>query len=165
MKMNDKKMKLKLFSFFLVLLSWGTAVAQETIIEALEKPLMNEGFVEIKSSPLITALLGKPISKTTEESGNYDIIKVNGYRIQVFMGNDPKKSRAEAFEKQNLIHSSFPDVETYVDYDAPNWKTLAGDFVMQEEASLFKEALQKEFPQFGKEMYVVTDKINIRVEK
>ncbi|MDR2087161.1 MAG: hypothetical protein LBP72_08300 [Dysgonamonadaceae bacterium] len=158
-------MQLKLFFIFLVLSAWGTIRAQETIIEALETPSTNEGIIEIKSNPSITALLGKPSLKITSESGNYDIIKVNGYRIQIFMGNDPKKSRAEAFDKQNLIRSVFPDIETYVDYDAPNWKTLAGDFVMQEEASLFKEILQREFPQFGKEMYVVANKVNIPVEK
>ncbi|MDR2057678.1 MAG: hypothetical protein LBP83_05245 [Dysgonamonadaceae bacterium] len=159
-------MQRKLFFFFLVFcLSNITLKAQNTIINALESPVVGEGIIKIQSDPSITALLGKPNSKITAESGNYDIIKVNGFRIQVFMGNDPKNSRAEAFDKQNLIRSIFSDMETYVTYDAPNWKTLVGDFVTREEASLFKETLQKEFPQFGKEMYVVMDKINIRVEK
>jgi hypothetical protein len=157
-------MTLKLFSFFLVLSGLTPIWAQKTIIEALETPIVNEGIIIIKSDPSIIALLGKPNSKMTE-SESYTAVKMNGFRIQVFMGNDPKKSRAEALEKQSHIRSAFPDMETYVDYDAPNWKTLAGDFMTQEEASLFKETLQKEFPQFGKEMYVVAGQINIYVEK
>jgi hypothetical protein len=42
---------------------------------------------------------------------------------------------------------------------------LVGDFITREEATFFKEILQKEFPQFGKEMYIVTDRINMSVEK
>jgi hypothetical protein len=143
----------------------ATIGAQETIIEALETPLMNEGLIEIDCDPAIAALLGKPSSRVKSDSDNYDVIKTNGFRILVFMGNDPKKSRVEAFDKQSLIRSIFPDMGTYVTYNAPNWRTLVGDFMTQEEASLFKETLLKEFPQLGKEMYVVTDKINIPVEK
>jgi hypothetical protein len=158
-------MSLKLFSFLLVLSSLAPVRAQETIIDALESPSTNEGIIEIKSEPSITNLLGRPDSKITAESENYTVVKINGFRIQVFMGNDPKKSRAEAFDKQNLIRSAFPDMETYINYDTPNWKVLAGDFLTQEEAGFFKETLQKEFPQFGKEMYVVMDKINLRIEE
>jgi hypothetical protein len=158
-------MRFRLFSFFLILSGLTSAWAQETIIEALEIPLMGEGIIVIKSELAITNLLGRPNSKITTESEGYTAVKMNGFRILVFMGNDPKKSRSEAVDKQNSIRSVFPDMETYINYDAPNWKTLAGDFMTQEEASLFKEILQKEFPQFGKEMYVVADKINVYVEK
>jgi hypothetical protein len=158
-------MALKLFSFFLVLSGLTPIWAQKTIIEALEIPLMNEGVIDIKSDSLITALIGKPNSKIPKESGNYDIIRLNGFRLQVFMGNDPKKSKAEALDRQNQIKTTLENTEAYVFYDSPNWRVLVGDFMTREEATFFKEILRKEFPQFGKEMYIVADKINMPVEK
>jgi hypothetical protein len=159
------KLKLFLFSFVFVSSSFNLTWAQETIIEALETLVANEGSIEIDSDPAITALLGKPNAKMKSDSGNYDIIKVNGFRILVFIGNNPKKSKTEAFDRQNQIKTAFSDTETYITYDSPNWRVLVGDFITREEATFFKEMLQKEFPNFGKEMYIVADKINMPVEK
>jgi hypothetical protein len=138
---------------------------QETIINTLELSDDGAGRIVVKSDPAITALIGKPSSKVKSDSDNYDIVKANGFRVLVFLGNDPKKSRSEAFARQNLIKTTFIDMATYIDYDAPNWKVLAGDFVTREDATLFKEKLQKEFPQFGKEIYIINDKINLFIEK
>jgi hypothetical protein len=159
------KLKLFLFSFFLCGLTPNLIRAQETIVDALEIFVANEGQIEIDSDSAITALLGKPSSKIKSDSSNYEVVKINGYRILVFMGNDPKRSKAEAFNRQNQIQIAFPDTETYITYDSPNWRVLVGDFVTREDATSFKEILQKEFPQFGKEMYIIADKINMSIEK
>jgi hypothetical protein len=160
-------MKLKIFLFFLLLASSAGSLiqAQETIVDALKTPFMNEGLVEIDVDPAITALFGKPGFNTKTDSANYDMIKVNGFRILAFMGNDQKKSRTEAFGRQSQIKAVFSDMETYISYDAPNWRVLIGDFVTREEATFFQETLQKEFPQFGKEMYIITDKVNVPIAK
>jgi hypothetical protein len=139
--------------------------AQETIVDTLESQVANEGVIEIESDPAITALLGKPGNKAKTVSENQDRVKIPGFRIQIFMGNNRSRSRTDASNKQDQIKSIFPDVETYITYESPNWRLLAGDFITREEALLFKETLQREFPQLGKEMYIVTDQINVPVEK
>jgi hypothetical protein len=159
------KLQLVIFSLFICLQSFSSLQAQETIVDALKTSTGNEGAIDIESEPEITALLGKPSNKVNAGTEKYDIIKTSGFRVQVYMGNDQKRSRTEASDKQTLIKATFYDVNTYLTYDAPNWKLLAGDFVTREEAVLFKEVLQKEFPQLGKEMYIVTDRINVPVEK
>jgi hypothetical protein len=158
-------MKFFILTFFLASSAWNLLWAQETIVEALETPLMNEGVIEIDTDPAITNLLGKPSFNTKADLGSNDVIKASGFRILAFMGNDPKKSKAEALDRQNQIKAVFGEVETYILYDPPNWRVLVGDFVTREEATFFKETLQKEFTQFGKEMYIVADKINVSVEK
>jgi hypothetical protein len=158
-------MKYKLFLFVFCLLGLTSLQAQNNIVEALETPVANEGVIDIESDSDITALLGKPNSNVTVNSDNYNTIKTTGFRIQVFMGNDPKRSKKEATDKRTLIQDAFSDTETYITYESPNWKVLVGDFITREEAILFKEILQKEFPKFGREMYIVTNTINIPVEK
>ena len=141
-------------------------MAQDTIVNDLESTASaSEGVIEVKSDPAITALLGKPNAKAGESSSFYGPRQTSGFRIQVYMGNNPKKSRSEAFNKESLIKSVFIDLATYVDYNAPNWKLLVGDFMTKEEATLFKDVLQNEFPELKREMYIVAEEINIPAEK
>ena len=160
------KQKIFLFTFTLCILYLGPVVAQDTIVDALESSTSaSEGIIKIESDPAITALLGKPNAKKEGNMSSFDATQTSGFRILVFMGNHPKNSRAEAFKKESLVKSVFVDMSTYVNYEAPNWKLVVGDFMTQEEATLFKEILQSEFPQLKREMYIVADKINIPTEK
>jgi hypothetical protein len=139
--------------------------AQTTIVEELvSNTNPAEGVIHIESDPAITALIGIPTHRLIAGE-NYDYIEHSGFRIQVFMGNDHNTARSEASSKQASIKGVFPNLTTYLTYDAPNWKLLAGDFATQEEATVFKQQLQKEFPQFGKEMYIVVDKIKLPIER
>ena len=141
-------------------------MAQDTIVDALELSTSAfEGVIEIKSDPAITALLGNPNAKKEGNSNSFSTTQTSGFRIQVFMGNHPKNSRPEAFNKETLIKSVFVDLGTYVNYEAPNWKLVVGDFMTREEAAFFKDILQSEFPELKREMYIVADKINILTEK
>ena len=141
-------------------------MAQDTIIEALESSTsVSEGIIEIKSDPSITALLGKPNAQTGGDANFYGTTQTSGFRIQVYMGNHPRRSRSEAFNKEGLIKSVFVDLATYVGYEAPNWRLLVGDFMTKEEASFSMELLQSEFPELRREMYIVAGKINVFTEK
>jgi len=155
-----------IFIFTFCILYLGQVFAQDTIVDALESSISaSEGIIEIKSDPAITALLGNPNAKKQGDADVFGTTQTSGFRIQVFMGNHPKNSRPEAFNKETLIKSVFVDMGTYVNYEAPNWKLVVGDFMTKEEAALFKEILQSEFPEFKREMYIVADKINIPSEK
>lgn len=134
------------------------------IIEALKSNSnSSEGVIHIESDPAITALIGKP-NNQIERSGNYGFIERPGFRLQIYMGNNPSRARSESSSRQAAIKEIFPNLGTYLNYEAPNWKLLAGDFISREEATVFKQQLQKEFPQFGKEIYIIVDKIKIPVE-
>jgi hypothetical protein len=153
-------------TILLILFSLNEMQAQTSIIEDLQSvSSLSEGVIHIESDAAITALIGTPSSRVSSTSGTSDYAERTGYRIQVFMGSAPSTARSEASSKQAAIRNSFPEIATYLTYNAPNWKLLAGDFLTREEATIFKQQLQREFPQFGREMYIVVDKIKIPVEK
>ena len=55
----------------------------------------------------------------------------------------------------------FPDVPTYVTYNAPFWKLRVGDFRSHEEAYQMMRQLMGAFPGFAKEMYIVKEEVKI----
>ena len=137
----------------------------QTIINDLQSQTnASDGKIHIECDPSILALIGKPNSQLVASGNHSDFLEQKGFRIQVFMGND-SKARAEATSKQSSIQSAFPELSTYVRYEAPNFRLLVGDFITREEANMVKQLLQKEFPQFGKEMYIVSDKIRLFIER
>jgi hypothetical protein len=138
-------------------------VKQVTIIDDLETLVPGDGVIQITSDPKITELIGILSPETSIGEDNY--IKTNGFRIQVFMSNNSQTARKEITDKGSLIKEAFPEIATYRDYIAPNWKLLVGDFMTKEEAEVFRKKLQKAIPGLGKEMYIVSEKINIPLQK
>lgn len=152
--------------FILFLLSSTIAFSQsaETIVDALEDNKSGSGSVVIESDSDIDKLLGTP-NKRAEADEDYVMAKMSGFRILAYMSNDQRKAKGEASRRRSLITEEFSSIGTYLNYDSPNWKLLVGDFLTREEATLFKQQIQKIFPQLGKEMYIVPDIINVPVEK
>jgi hypothetical protein len=140
----------------------------QNIITDLETPKAGEGTVRIVCDSKIIELLGTPTSspRSSESvSGNENgYIKATGYRIQIYMDNSPK-ARNEVSRIQSLFNGTFPNVGTYVSYNAPNWRVLVGDFRTKEEADTFKQNIQSSLPELGKEMYTVPSRINLPIQK
>jgi len=176
-------MRRKIFLPVLFLFALGSVSirAQKTIIDHLESQSTDtEGVIRIVSDAAITALIGKPggartantvvpfdptdPTDSTEQIEQTDRTSF-GFRVQVFMGNDPGTARSEASRRQSSIKRYFPDIATYLSYEAPNWKLVVGDFFSREEAGIFKQKLQKEFPQFSREIFITVEKIKIPVDK
>ncbi|MDR1764320.1 MAG: SPOR domain-containing protein [Dysgonamonadaceae bacterium] len=158
-------MRKLIFAIFLPVLAISASnaqVKQVTIIDDLKTPETGKGVIEVESDPNITALLGIPFTDVSVGETSYR--KANGYRIQVFMSNNASTARSEATQKGNRIRDIFPETATYITFEAPNWKLLAGDFTSREEAVQFRQELRKAFPEFGREMNIVSDKINIPVK-
>jgi hypothetical protein len=158
------------YNLFLLLFSIGlfTPIVQaqttsSTIIADLETSVQGEGLIRIQSDTKITALLGLPNIVLDVDETNY--VKVNGFRIQVFMSNNSKNAKGEAIHKESIIRELFPDIPVHVAYQAPNWKVLVGDFVTRDETGVFLQKLQSAFPEFGREMYIVSDKVSIPIQK
>jgi hypothetical protein len=136
-----------------------TCPAQKSIVDELQHSIEGEGTIRIVADPAVSALLGTPaiIGDNFSDSTS---VKVEGFRIVVYMGNDPKKSQSEASYRQTQICENFPGIRTYIRYESPNWKVFAGDFLNRESASATLRDMKKTFPEFGKEMYIVFEKIN-----
>lgn len=131
-----------------------------SIFEYLETPRLGEGSIRIFQSPAIrTVVKLRPNSLSSNDlSGGYSVI--SGFKVQVYSGN-ASDSKSVAQQRAAWVQEKFPDLETDLQYKAPFWRVRAGNFVTQGEAREYLNKLKKEFPRFGKEMFVVRASIKV----
>ena len=80
-------------------------------------------------------------------------VQMNGYRVQIFF--DSEKSKVDQIRMQ--FAKSFPKIETYVTYSAPNYFLRVGDFRTQMEADRLKAEISSTYPT----SFIVQEKINL----
>ena len=140
---------------------WGQA-SRSTIFDALSRHGVGEGEVVVHQSAAIERMVGERMAGADVETTDcVTYLKIQGYRTQVFSGNKQRACKDEAFSKEKEIKELFPDVPTYVSYNAPFWKLRVGDFRSHEEAYHMMRQLMAAFPKYGKEMYIVREEIKI----
>ena len=85
----------------------------------------------------------------------------NGYRIQVYFGDNSRKGQAEARAAGLRFRNYFPTQRVYVSFVSPHWLCRVGDFQTNEEA---REML-RQIREMGifREAVVVKSKINARI--
>ncbi|MDR2626655.1 MAG: SPOR domain-containing protein [Dysgonamonadaceae bacterium] len=148
----------KPLSSFLLLCGLSAPVfAQSTIIDSLQENIPGQGIICVNVSAAVSQLAGRK----TETVVNGEFVKVSGYRVQVFTGNQQRSSKAEVFERQQAIKEVFPDLPAYITYNAPYWRLRAGDAPTYEEAYLLMKKIAKHLPNLKKEMYIVKDEIKV----
>ena len=137
----------------------------QTIIEELNSNRVGQGNVMVYQDEAIKGILAKPnpaaLPVFSSADGSTQYVKMKGYKIQVFSGNDQRKSRDEAHYKQKLINDAFEDIETVVYFNSPRWILRAGNFRTREAANAVLEQIMEQFPNFGKEMYIISDTVKI----
>ena len=134
----------------------------EDIIDALQERVPGKGTVTVRGSDALRNMLGKRLhGEGVEKTDSTAFLKIQGYRTQVFSGNNQRKSKDEAFRKEKEIKELFPDVPTYVTYNAPFWRLRIGDFRSHEEAYHMQRLLMDAFPAYRKEMYIVREEVKI----
>ena len=166
--MNIKSVTgLFLFIFFVntLFISAQESAQSNEIIEELNSSKVNQGNVTVYQDEAIKGILAKPAPTNlpvySSGDGSVQYVKVRGYKIQVFSGNDQRKSKDEALYKERLINGSFEDIETVVFFNSPRWILRAGNFKTRGEANVVMEKLRDQFPNFGKEMYIISDTVKI----
>ena len=139
--------------------------ASKSILEELNTARRGQGSVIVYEDEAIKGILAKPNSANlpvyTSEDGATQYVKMRGFKIQVFSGNNQRKSKDEAYSKQRLINDRFEDIETVVYFKSPRWILRACNFRTREEADVMLKEIAKQFPSFGKEMYIVSDTVKI----
>lgn len=136
-----------------------------SIIEELNSTRSGQGNVTVYQDEAIKDILAKPtpapLPVFSSGDGSVQYVKMRGYKIQVFSGNDQRKSKDEAYYKQKLINNSFEDIETVVYFNSPRWILRAGNFRTRQEANEVMSEIRKQFPAFGKEMFIVSDTVKV----
>lgn len=166
--MNIKSFTRLFFFFFvntLLIAAQGPVQSNTTIIDELNSSKSNQGKVTVYQDEAIKDILAKSASSNlpvySSGDGSVQYVKMRGYKIQVFSGNDQRKSKDEAYYKERLINGSFEDIETVVFFNSPRWILRAGNFKTRNEANAVMEIFIEKFPSFGKEMYIISDTVKI----
>ena len=132
------------------------------ILEALEQINPGEGFVTIIQDPDLRGVIGSAPaprgSSVLARDGNYSILY--GYRVQVFNSNLPN-AKSEAYARAEAIRRVAPTLSSYITFRAPFWRLTVGNFTSQEEARSARARLMVALPAWGRESYVVREKVRI----
>ena len=143
------------YIFILLFLSLGlSALAQQNIVESLQRNRAGEGTVTIRQDPKITGLIGS-IYTGNVTGGEQKMLKARGYRVQVYAGNNSRVARNEANNVATKVKEEFPDMPA-------RWLCLVGDFRSIEEA----DAAMRRLKATGvfKEVSIVREQINIPLD-
>lgn len=157
-----------------------TNAQSASIIDDLNTTKSGQGKIIIYQDEAIKNMVGRSIvshnvsttasndlqlssSKEAEHSSK-TYIRAKGYRIQVYAGNDQKRSKNEAQARRSEILSAYPNMEVSISYTSPVWKVKAGNFKTREQAVAALNEMKSQFPGFGREMHVISDAVNIAVD-
>ena len=150
--------------------------AQQTFTEKLQQVVDSVGKIVLHQEKTITDLVNGALKSATKKKQGDDtdsietavtdsimrgkIVKMNGYRIQVYFGDNSRKGRAEARAAGLRFKNYFPYHAVYVSFVSPHWLCRVGDFRTNEEA---REVL-RQIREMGifREAVVVKSKINAR---
>lgn len=103
---------------------------------------------------------GDSTTVATRRHGVASNENVVGYRIQVFSDRNQRTAKGEAMSKERSIKEAFPEMGSYITYDAPSWRLRVGDFRTRDEAVARLAELRELFPGYANEMIIVVDVIN-----
>lgn len=76
---------------------------------------------------------------------------VSGFRIQLYSGS----TRMKAMEARASFMEKYPEIHSFVVYQAPNFKVRAGSYRKKHEAYRAFKIIEKDFPS----SYIVNDEI------
>lgn len=169
MKFSPYLITLLLFSVVLVRGYSQDSSQRKEILNELNSIVPGKGRVAVYEDESISNVLGRSMApprriySTTDGSVQYH--KMRGYKIQAFSGNNQRTSKNEAYHKQGLINTSFPQHETVVLFESPFWRLRVGNFEEREDAEQALKEIRRSFSSFGKEMYIVVDEVKIPVNQ
>lgn len=158
-------MKKSLLVFLILILSSSIVLAQKDqgpIVKDLNTSKYGQGNVKVYQDETIQRILAQRSDSMMLSSGAdqnaTEFVKVRGFKIQVFSGNNQSRSKNEAFSKKAKVDEAFPELEALVTFNSPFWRLRVGNFLTREEAQAVLAEMKRRLPSF-REMYIVSDVI------
>ena len=168
----------------------GILNAQVKYTEEIQKQIPGQGRIVLHQSSVITDMVNgtmpalTPVAVKTEKKVTAPVVKkpqvedtivsdtskvqqltgqrirMNGYRIQVYLGGNTRKGKSEALMMKERVKSLFSELSVYAGFLSPHWICRAGDFRTYEEASEYLHKM-RETGRFD-EAVIIKSKINVR---
>jgi hypothetical protein len=111
--------------------------------------------VTIHKDPRIDLLIKKQ-AQINEETSKKKTAK--GYRLLIVNSNN----RDEAINAKSKLYQLFPELKSYLYYQAPYFKLKAGNFKTRAEAEEYQNKLNRYFPN---NVFIMSDIIELKPEK
>ncbi len=134
--------------------------AQSDIVSELKEKKVGQGTVMIYQDVRLNTLLKENRVVTPGVVNDEQrVVKIAGFRIQVYAGNNSRQARNEATMKAEQVRKVFPELQIYTHFINPRWLCQVGDFRSIEEA----DAVMRRLKAAGdfKEVSIVRAQINI----
>src|SRR6187399_3565609 len=112
--------------------------------------------VIVHKDPRIDLLVKKQVQINEETSREARRVG-KGYRLLVINTN----KREEAAAAKTTVYTYFPELKSYLLYQAPFFKLKVGNFKEKKEAEEYQQRLQKYFP---KGVFIMNDTIEVKLE-
>jgi hypothetical protein len=109
----------------------------------------NGGRLTVNQDERLNELVRRHISINKQEEG------IQGYRIRIF-SESGQLARPNATNVRAKFFNKYPDIETYLVYDAPNFKVYVGDFRTRSEALKIQKIINQDYPY----SFIISDRIN-----
>ncbi|MDR1918764.1 MAG: SPOR domain-containing protein [Tannerellaceae bacterium] len=144
-----------------------TPPSRYTICDELQTAKPGKGRVIVDQPIVIRNMIGARRQGADIETAadGRSFLKYQGYRVQVFSGNDQRTSKDEAFKREKEMKDLIPGIPTYVTYNAPFWRLRIGDYGSHEEAFYIQRQLMQAFPRYGKEMYIIREEVRLPLDE
>ena len=115
-------------------------MAQDNIVDRLEKVVPGQGVITIHQDARLDALLGMVYDPSMSKNKKIQTI---GYRIQIYAGGNTRYAKEEAQKAAQYVKSKSPEIPVYTDFVAPRWVCRVGDYTAIEEADQVMRMLKK----------------------
>lgn len=186
----SKSQDMRISLVILTMLASFPLVAQQRYTDMLQRSVEGQGKITLYQSEKITALVNgtshpkasatagkrvtQPIQPTvTHRPDTVDTavvpvrhmgqkMRVNGYRIQVYSGDNSRKGKMEAMAMGQRVRGMFPELPVYTHFVSPHWICRVGDFRTYEEANEYFRQM-KESGQYA-EAVMVRCKVIVYIE-
>lgn len=124
--------------------------------DSTSKKSSDSNSVIVHKDPRLDLLVKKQADINEEISRNARK-SMKGFRLLVVNTN----SRKEAIDAKTKVYSNFPELKTYLIYQAPYFRLKVGNFKDREEAEDYQKKLNKFFP---KGVFIMNDIIEVKVD-
>ena len=136
--------------FLLMFAGMGVFLHAQNIREDLEADVEGLGSVTLTQDERLDAILAGDFEReeVKASTGNKSTRKGKsdralGYRIQVFWGGDKRADQQKAQQMANRARGLCPNLNTYVEFESPHWRTRVGDFKKHEDAERYLSKLRR----------------------
>ena len=115
-------------------------MAQDNIVDRLERTVDGQGMITIHQDARLDSLLGMVYDPAMSKGKKIQTI---GYRIQIYAGGNTRYAKEEALKAAQYVKTKFPEIPVYTEFVAPRWVCRVGDYKTIEEADQVMRMLKK----------------------